>query len=163
MLGLSKHCWALVSCPAPVVSSDSPVCSRNGIRLVLARWFRAVDWIWGGGEIHLLLMPKALVKPSSESYLGHVVLQPLCFTRTTGCPCSAALMLWWICLINCPSKQCCSVKTFKGVALKLGAFSRDDGFLLAEADHTGWRLLCCCCYKQLFSTGYPSIAEEQSA
>lgn len=154
----------MVSSSAPVVSSDSSVCSRNGVRLVLARWCWAVDWVWGKGEIHPLLMSKAFVKPSSESYLGHVVLQLGCFTRTTGCPCSAALMPRWICLINCPSKQyCCSVKAFKGLALKAGAFSRDDGCLLAEADHTGWRLLCCCCSKQQFSVGYPSAAEERNA
>lgn len=97
-----------------------------------------MDRVWERGEIHPLFMPKAFVKPSLESYLAHVVLQLLCSTRTAGCPCSAAPVPGWNCLINCPSKQDWnSVKAFKGLALKAGAFSRADRHLLAGADHTG--------------------------
>lgn len=138
--------WMPISSSPLVLSPDSSVCPWNGICLVLARWFQAVDWVWERGEIHLLFMLKAFVKPSLGSYLERVVLQLMCSAHTTGCPCSAAPMPGWNCLLNCPSKQeWNSVKAFKGLALKAGAFSRVDKRRLAGADHTGWRLLCCCC------------------
>lgn len=88
--------------------------------------------------MHLLFMPKAFVKSSFQRYLEHVVLQLVCSARTTGCPCSAAPIPGWNCLLNCPSKQGWnSVKAFKGLALKVGAFSRVDKHHLAGADHTG--------------------------
>lgn len=119
-------------------------------------------WIEYGKKVRSICdwCQKSLVKPSLESYLGHIALQ-LVFHTCYWVPLHCCSVHWWI---NCPTKQYCySVKAFKGLALKVGMFSRDDRHLLAEADHMGWRLLCWWCYKQQLSVGYPSVTEEQDA
>lgn len=83
-------------------------------------WLDDFEWIEYGTEVRSSVsMPRALVQPSLENCLGHVVLQLVWSTKPCWCPCNAALIPCWICLTHCPSKQYWySVKAFKRLALK---------------------------------------------